>query len=39
MFAGDYAVAANAQSSQNIVPNTRRFDLQMGTIGTRVTFP
>jgi opacity protein-like surface antigen len=39
LFAGDYAVAANAQSSQNIVPNTRRFNLQMGTIGTRVTFP
>jgi opacity protein-like surface antigen len=39
LFAADYAVAATAQSSQAIVPNTRRLELHMATVGTRLVFP
>jgi hypothetical protein len=39
LTANDYAIAATSQSSQNIVPGTRRLDMHMGTIGTRVMFP
>jgi hypothetical protein len=39
LTANDYAAAATAASTQAVVPNTRRLDLNMATIGTRIVFP
>jgi hypothetical protein len=39
IMAGDYAVTATAQSSQNIVPDARGLSLHLVTIGTKVMFP
>ncbi len=39
LTANDYVIAATANASQNVIPDSRRINLHMGTIGTRVMFP
>jgi hypothetical protein len=39
MLASDYAAAATTQSNNSAVPNTRRLNLDMMTVGGRFEFP